>query len=74
MVMTQRSEVLNAASLARLPLLSRLAFDFALLITRWQMRSVTRKNLERLDSHLLKDIGMQPGDAHRESTKRFWQD
>ena len=73
MAITHRSDILNASSLARLPLLSRLAFDFAFLITKWQMRSVTRKNLERLDSHLLQDIGLQPGDAHRESTKRFWQ-
>ena len=74
MAITHRSDILNAASLARLPLLSRLAFDFAFLIAKWQMRSVTRKNLERLDSHLLQDIGLQPGDAHRERTKRFWQD
>ena len=71
--MTPRSDVLNAASLASLPLLSRLAFDFAFLIAKWQMRSVTRRNLEKLDSHLLQDIGLQPGDALRESTKRFWQ-
>ncbi len=73
MAITHRSDILNAASLTRLPLLSRMAFDFAFMIAKWQMRSVTRKNLERLDSHLLQDIGMQPGDAHRESTKRFWQ-
>ena len=74
MVITHRSDVLNAASLARLPLLSRLAYDFAFLMAKWQMRSVTRRNLEKLDSHLLQDIGLQPGDAHRERTNRFWQD
>ena len=74
MTLSDGFEILNARTLARLPLLSRLAFDFAFTVAKWQMRSVTRKSLTKLDSHMLRDIGMKPSDAHFESTKRFWQD
>ena len=59
---------------ARLPLLSRIAFDFAFKVAKWQMRSVTRKSLRKLDGHMLCDIGLEPHTAQGESTKRFWQD
>lgn len=74
MVIAYKTEILSPAVLARLPFLSRLAFDFAFTVARWQMRSVTRKNLQKLDGHLLADIGLEPGTAHRESAKRFWQE
>jgi len=60
--------------LARMPLLSRLAFDVAFTIAKWQMRSATRKSLGKLDAYLLCDIGLEPDKAQGEITKRFWQD
>jgi uncharacterized protein YjiS (DUF1127 family) len=32
-----------------------------------------RQRLGRLDAHLLRDIGMDAQDAHREAAKPFWQ-
>jgi uncharacterized protein YjiS (DUF1127 family) len=74
MTITDRIENFNPAALARLPLLSRLAFDLAFTIAKWQMRSATRKSLQKLNGHLLYDIGLEPGEAHSECTKRFWQE
>lgn len=64
---------LTAASLARMPMLSRLAFELAFTIARWQIRNTTRKSLGKLDRHLLQDIGLEFDIAHGESAKRFWQ-
>lgn len=74
MILTDRFESLTPAMLARMPVLSRMAFDLAFTIAKWQMRSATRKSLQKLDRHLLHDIGLEPGEAQCESTKRFWQD
>lgn len=74
MTLTDRFENLTPAMLARLPMLSRIAFDLAFTIAKWQMRSATRKSLGKLDRHLLCDIGLEPGKAQGEIIKRFWQD
>ena len=74
MTLTDRFEILTPAMLARMPMLSRVAFDLAFTIARWQTRSATRKSLGKLDAHLLCDIGLEPGKAQGEVTKRFWQD
>ena len=74
MTMTDRFENLTPAMLARLPLLSRLAFDVAFTIMKWQRRSATRCSLGKLDRHLLSDIGLEVDKAQAEVTKRFWQD
>lgn len=74
MTLSNRFEILPPATLARLPMLSRTAFDLAFTIAKWQMRSATRKSLGKLDGHLLRDIGLEPGKAQCEMTKRFWQD
>ena len=70
MALSDRNEFLTA----RLPLLSRMAFDVAILIAKWQMRSFTRQTLRKLGSHMLRDIGVDPYEAYQESHKRFWQD
>ena len=59
---------------ARMPLLSRLAFNAAFMIAKWQLRSATRNGLNRLDHHLLCDIGIEADVAQAECAKRFWQD
>lgn len=74
MAPTNRFEILTPAMLARMPVLSRVAFDLAFTIAKWQMRSATRKSLQKLDSHLLHDIGLEPGEAQCESTRRFWEE
>ncbi len=39
----------------------------------WTMRVVTRKELALMDKHLLKDIGLSPGDCLVEARKPFWK-
>lgn len=72
-MLTDRFDNFIPTTLARLPVLLRIAFDVAFTIAKWQMRRATRQNLRKLDRHLLLDIGLKPEDAYRESTKRFWQ-
>ena len=47
------------------------------LLTRlpvWEERARQRRQLLRLDDHLLKDMGMSRADAYREAHKPFWRD
>ena len=43
------------------------------LIQTWQERARSRRELERLDDRLLKDIGLNRIDALQESEKPFWK-
>ncbi len=43
------------------------AFSAALIRRR------DRQRLAHLDSHLLRDIGLEPQEVHRECAKPFWQ-
>ncbi len=49
-------------------------FALAVTVLKWGQRQKTRRTLQRLDAHLLKDIGLSARDAHVESKKVFWQD
>lgn len=40
---------------------------------RWNHRYRTRRDLLRMDDHLLKDIGINRSDALKEGTKAFWK-
>ncbi|MDH4246842.1 MAG: DUF1127 domain-containing protein [Deltaproteobacteria bacterium] len=42
-------------------------------LKKWRERSSQRADLHRLDRHLLRDIGLTPGQARMESAKWFWQ-
>lgn len=57
----------------RLPVLSVVALRAAVILAQWSFMYRTRKNLHDLDPHLLRDVGIEPGDAQREAAKRFWQ-
>ena len=39
----------------------------------WHRRWQQRRSLAELDAHLLRDIGVTPWDAFRESGKPFWR-
>lgn len=41
-----------------------------LALRLWLWRE--RRDLERLDAHLLKDIGVSPAEAFREAARPFW--
>ena len=55
-----------------LPLLARLAMQFAVIETTWDMKYRTRKQLQRLDDHLLRDIGIERDAACTEARRPFW--
>lgn len=44
------------------------------LIRAWADRQATRRALDRLDAHLLDDIGITAQEARAETAKPFWQD
>ena len=58
---------------ASLPPLSRLVLAAAVRVVTWESRQRTRKDLRRLDGHLLRDVGLDPMTAESESTRRFWE-
>ena len=45
-----------------------------LLVLRWETLRRTRKDLSRLDQHMLRDIGMDQINAQTEAAKPFWRD
>ncbi|MGL5008788.1 MAG: DUF1127 domain-containing protein [Paracoccaceae bacterium] len=58
---------------ASLPSLSRLLRNAARLVTAWQDRSRTRRNLANLDPHLVRDIGLEREAVLTECEKPFWR-
>ena len=55
-----------------LPMLARLAVQFAVIVTQWDMKNRTRKHLARLDDHMLRDIGIERDAAYTEARRPFW--
>ncbi len=54
------------------PALSRVLSNVALLVTTWDLRRRTRKDLRSLPAHMLADIGIDPQIAAHEAYKPFW--
>lgn len=46
--------------------------DLIHALALWFGRARQRRDLSELDAHLLKDIGVTPGQAAREAAKPFW--
>ncbi|MEF3047777.1 DUF1127 domain-containing protein [Pseudotabrizicola sp. L79] len=58
---------------ATLPPLSRVVLRAAVLVMTWETRAKTRKQLRKLDRHMLKDIGIDPMTAQAEAERPFWR-
>lgn len=58
---------------ATLPPLSRVVLRAAVLVMTWETRAKTRKQLRKLDRHILKDIGIDPMTAQAEAERPFWR-
>lgn len=43
------------------------------LIATWRLRHATRLELKRMSDHMLRDVGLTPGDAADEIAKPFWR-
>jgi uncharacterized protein YjiS (DUF1127 family) len=44
-----------------------------ILVQRWVSNSAGRRELARLDAHMLRDIGLEPYEVQREISKPFWR-
>jgi len=44
------------------------------LVRQWRQRARDRTALARLDSRMLRDIGLTPGDVMREINRPFWRE
>lgn len=60
-------------SLSSLPPLSRGLVGLALVVRAWEERLHTRRALNRLDDHLLRDVGLDAARAAEEGDKPFWR-
>lgn len=49
------------------------AAEFQEFLLLWAERQRVRRALARMDAHLLKDIGLTPGEAENEIQKPFWR-
>lgn len=56
-----------------LPPFARVAFVVAETVLAWEIRRQTRRRLSLLDTHILKDIGLNAADAQAEAEKPFWR-
>ncbi|MCP5368041.1 MAG: DUF1127 domain-containing protein [Hyphomicrobiales bacterium] len=41
-------------------------------LAEWQERARQRRQLQELDDHMLRDLGLSRADAQRESERPFW--
>jgi len=58
---------------ARLVAARLVAARLVATVTLWRARARARRELARLDAHLLHDIGMDRNTARFEASKPFWQ-
>jgi len=42
-------------------------------VLTWHQRARDRQALDRLDAHMLHDIGLSRADVEQEASKHFWQ-
>ncbi|MGQ0566666.1 MAG: DUF1127 domain-containing protein [Gemmobacter sp.] len=57
-----------------LPPVSAAFAALAKRVRSWQDRRQTRAALRRLDTHMIRDIGLDAREAQAEAAKPFWQD
>ena len=56
-----------------LPIVSVLAVQFAVTVSKWTLRHRTRQALGQLTETQLRDMGLTPLQARREAARLFWQ-
>jgi uncharacterized protein YjiS (DUF1127 family) len=56
-----------------LPIVSVLAVEFAVTMSKWTTRQRTRRALSQLTKRDLEDVGLTPMQARREAARMFWQ-
>ena len=56
-----------------LPIVSVIAVQFAVTVSKWTLRHRTRQALGQLTETQLRDVGLTPLQARREAARLFWQ-
>ena len=56
-----------------LPIVSVMAVQFAVTVSKWTLLHRTRKILGHLTETQLSDVGLTPLQARREAARLFWQ-
>ena len=56
-----------------LPVTAEIALRVAVVLARWSERARTRRQLNELDDHLLRDVGLDRRTAQHEARRMFWQ-
>lgn len=64
----------HGAQTSRRPHRQSLRLSLYDLFTCWVVRRRARRDLDRLDEHLLRDIGLDRTTARSEAARYFWQD
>lgn len=71
------ARALTAAPMTSLPLslppVTRALVGLAQIVLIWETRRAGRNALKRLDTHMLRDIGLDTTTAGDEAAKPFWQ-
>ncbi|WP_300029902.1 DUF1127 domain-containing protein [uncultured Roseobacter sp.] len=55
------------------PVLSLIAVEFAVCLSKWATRRRTRQTLKQLSTWQLADVGLTPEMADKEASKVFWR-
>lgn len=69
----QTAPALILSPLQPLPPVTRLLVVLAQKVLIWDLRRHGRRSLNRLDAHMLRDIGLTAEAAQIESAKPFWR-
>lgn len=71
--MIRSSDPLATLSQTRsMPVLAVVALRIAVVTTKWSMNARTRAALASLEPHQLRDVGVTPVQARKESARAFW--
>ena len=57
-----------------LPTAAQVFIHLAVVVTKWDVKRRTRRELRKADEHILYDVGLTREEAVEESSKPFWKD
>lgn len=63
-----------SAPMTSLPPVSRALVAVAMTLAAWEERRISRRALARLDSHMLRDVGLSVQSRADETAKPFWRE
>jgi uncharacterized protein YjiS (DUF1127 family) len=72
LALTLSSEALGILNQRGLPVVALIAVKFAVCVTQWGIRRRTRRALKTLEPWQLRDVGLTPEQADKESARAFW--